>query len=151
MAMSVSELCNREVVIINRTEPIREAVRLMRKHHVGDVVVVEAVQGHRRPIGILTDRDIVVELLAAGVDLDAVAAGDAMSFELLTARESDDLLETLARMRERGVRRAPVVNDVGVLVGILALDDIIEVIAEQLVSVAGLIGCERNREQRLRP
>lgn len=151
MPVSVSELCNREVVIINRTEPIREAVRLMRKHHIGDVVVVEAVQGHRRPVGILTDRDIVVELLAAGVDLDAVAAGDAMSFDLLTARESDDLLDTLARMRERGVRRAPVVNDVGALVGILALDDIIEVIAEQLASVAGLIGCERNREQRLRP
>jgi CBS domain-containing protein len=149
--MSIGELCNREVVIVNRQEPIREAVRLMRKHHVGDVVVVETVQGHRRPVGILTDRDIVVELLAAGADLDAVASGDAMSYELLTARESDELPETLARMRERGVRRVPVVDDVGNLVGILTLDDLIELTAEQLSSMAGLVGCERDREARLRP
>jgi CBS domain-containing protein len=149
--MFVGELCNREVVVINRQEPIREAVRLMRKHHVGDVVVVETVQGHRRPVGILTDRDIVIELLAAGIDLDAVATGDAMSYELLTARESDELLETLGRMRARGVRRVPIVDDVGNLVGILTLDDLIELTADQFSSMAGLVAHERDREVRLRP
>jgi CBS domain-containing protein len=149
--MSIGELCNREVVVVSRDEPIREAVRLMRRYHIGDVVVIESRDAHRRPVGILTDRDIVIELLAADLDLGAVAIGDAMSFDLVTVRESDDLLETIDRMRERGVRRVPVVNDAGALVGILAVDDIIELVAEQLSGLARLIARERTREQQRRP
>lgn len=149
--MSIGEVCNREVVVVNRDESIREAVRLMRRHHIGDVVVVETREGHRRPVGIFTDRDIVIDLLAADLDLDAVAIGDAMSFDLVTVRESDDLLETIDRMCERGVRRVPVVNDAGALVGILAVDDIIELAAEQLSGLARLIRRERAREQQRRP
>lgn len=149
--MSIDELCNREVVVVERDEPVREAVRLMRRHHIGDVIVVEMREGHRRPVGILTDRDIVIELLAAALDLDAVSIGDAMSFDLVTVRESDDLLETIARMRERGVRRVPVVDDAGGLVGILAVDDILELVAEQLSGLVSLISRERTREQQRRP
>jgi CBS domain-containing protein len=149
--MSIGELCNREVVVVNRDESIREAVRLMRQHHIGDVVVVETKEGHRRPIGILTDRDIVIELLAADLDLDKLAIGDAMSFDLVTVRESDELLETIDRMGERGVRRVPVVNDAGALVGILAVDDMIAIAAEQLSGLARLVSRERSREQKRRP
>lgn len=150
--MSVGELCNREVIVVNRDEPIREAVRLMRAHHVGDViVVVETQDGHRRPVGVLTDRDIVIELLAAGIDIDAVAVGDTMSFELLTAREDDELVDTVGRMREHGVRRVPVVDDRGALVGILSVDDIIEIVAEEVSGLAGLIRREREQEIAHRP
>lgn len=149
--MSVGELCNREVIVVNRDEPIREAVRLMRAHHVGDVIVVETKDGHRRPVGVLTDRDVVIELLAADIDIDTVAVGDAMSFELVTAREDDELVDTVARMREYGVRRMPVVDDRGALVGILAVDDIIEIVAEEVSSLAGLIRREREQEIVHRP
>lgn len=149
--MSVGELCNREVIVVNRDEPIREAVRLMRAHHVGDVIVVETQDGHRRPVGVLTDRDIVIELLAAGIDIDAVAVGDTMSFELLTAREDDELVDTVGRMREHGVRRVPVVDDRGALVGILSVDDIIEIVAEEVSGLAGLIRREREQEIAHRP
>lgn len=149
--MSIGELCSREVVVVNRDEPIREAVRLMRQHHIGDVIVVETREGHRRPVGILTDRDIVIELLSAGVDLESVAIRDAMSFELVTVRESDDLLETIERMGERGVRRVPVVDDAGALVGILSIDDVIELAAEQLSGLARLVRRERMHEQQRRP
>ena len=148
--MSIGEVCNRDVVIADRSDSILNAVRLMRKYHVGDVVVVEEKEGHRRPIGILTDRDIVVELLAAGVDLDALTISDAMSFDLLTLRESDDLLDSIERMQRRGVRRAPVVDDRDALVGILTVDDIIDLISEQLRGVTKLIGRERSSEERRR-
>ena len=149
--MSIGEVCNRDVVIADRSDSILNAVRLMRKYHVGDVVVVEEKEGHRRPIGILTDRDIVVELLAAGVDLDALAISDAMSFDLWTLRESDDLLDSIERMQRRGVRRAPVVDDRDALVGILTVDNIIDLISEQLRGVTKLIGRERSSEERRRP
>ena len=149
--MSVGVVCNREVVIVDRGDSILDAVRLMRKHHVGDVIVVEEKEGHKRPVGILTDRDIVVELLAAGVDLETLTISDAMSFDLLTLRESDDLMDSIDRMQKRGVRRAPVVDDNGALAGIITVDDIIGLVSEQLWGVAKLIGRERSREERRRP
>src|SRR4030065_513698 len=82
----------------------------LRTHHVGDLVVVEEKAGQRIPVGILTDRDLVIEILAKDVDMNAVTVGDVMSGELLTARASDGLYETLQRMRAKGVRRVPVVN-----------------------------------------
>ena len=149
--MSIGDVCNRDVVIADRSDSILDAVRLMRKYHVGDVVVVEEKEGHRRPVGILTDRDIVIELLAAGVDLGALTISDAMSFDLLTLRERDDLMDGIERMQQRGVRRAPVVDERDALVGILTVDDVIDLISEQLWSVTKLIGRERSSEERRRP
>lgn len=148
--MLVGELCNREVVIVDRDATILEAAKLMRWHHVGDVIVAEERGGEKVPIGILTDRDIVVELLAEEIDLAIVSVGDAMSFELLTAAENDDLLETVQRMRNRGVRRLPVVNAAGGLVGILTLDDVLEILAEQLSDVVRLVGNEQHAEHERR-
>lgn len=146
--MPISELCNRDVVVVRRSESVREAIRLMRKHHIGDVVVVDE---HRHPQGMLTDRDIVIELLAADVDLDSVTIGDAMSFEVITAREDDGLMATIERMQEQAVRRLPVVDDAGALVGILTFDDVIQLLARQLSGLARLIEQERHRESALRP
>ena len=151
--MQVGEACNREVIVVDRDEPISGAVNLMREHHVGDVVVVDNRGGESRPLGILTDRDIVVELLAESVDMDSVTVGDAMSYELVTANEDEELTEAIDRMRDRGVRRLPVVNAAGGLVGILAVDDIMDLLAEQLHALAALVSKEqrRERERRTRP
>jgi CBS domain-containing protein len=145
--MTVGEICNREVIIIDQDGPIQEAIRLMREHHVGDVVVVEQRGGERYPVGILTDRDIVVEILAEGVDLDAVAIKDVMSYQLLEVRERDDVADALRLMRSKGVRRLPVVNDQGVLAGILSVDDVMDVLAEELMDLATLIRREQLKEQ----
>jgi CBS domain-containing protein len=144
--MKVGEICNREVVVIDREAAILEAAQLMRRHHVGDVVVTEERGGTRVPVGILTDRDIVVELLAEQVPLEAVSVGDAMSSELLTVSEEEEVMDVLQRMRGRGVRRAPVVDRSGALAGILAVDDMIDLIAEQLSDLVKLIGNEQQRE-----
>ncbi len=150
-AMCVREVCNREVIIIDREGSIREAAGLMRKYHVGDVVVVEEKNEERVPVGILTDRDIVLEFIALDVDIDSVTVGDAMSFELITAREEDDVMETIKQMRHKGVRRIPVVNNRGGLEGILAVDDLIEVLSEQLTDLARLVMGEQQRESEKRP
>lgn len=148
--MKIGEVCNREVIYVDRGASILEAARLMRRHHVGDVVVAEEKEGVRVPVGILTDRDIVVELLAEEVPLDTVTVGDVMTFDLLTAREEEELAPAIRQMKIRGVRRMPVVSKAGALVGILAADDLIEVIAEQLADLVKLIGVEQRREQERR-
>ncbi|HXV19562.1 MAG TPA: CBS domain-containing protein [Desulfuromonadales bacterium] len=144
--MKVGEICNREVVFVDREAAILEAAQLMRRHHVGDVVVTEERAGIRVPVGILTDRDIVVELLAEQIPLEAVAVGDAMSSELLTVSAEEEVMDALLRMRGRGVRRAPVVDPGGALAGILAVDDLIDLVAEQLSDLVKLIGNEQQRE-----
>ena len=145
--MSVGEYCNREVVITDRDTTILEAAKLMRRHHVGSLIVVDEKKGRRVPVGILTDRDIVVELLAVDVDLKKISVGDAMSYDLVTVTEEDDIMETVEKMRGWGVRRLPVLDHEGAIVGLLAVDDMIELIAEQMNNLAKLVSVERIREQ----
>lgn len=144
--MPIGEICNREVVIAERSLPITAATQLMRAHHVGDIVVVEERAGRRHPVGIVTDRDIVVEVVAAGVNPDALKLGDIMGVEVATVRESEGLFEALRYMRNRGVRRMPVVDHEGGLVGILTLDDLLSLLAEEMMELAKLVSHERQRE-----
>ena len=148
--MNVGEVCNREVVVIGKKDSIREAAKLMRSFHVGNLVVVEERDNERFPVGILTDRDIVIELLAKDIDPGAVDIGDAMSYELVMARDEEDIRDAIKRMKSKGVRRVPVVNKNGVLVGILAMDDLIDIFAEELKDLAELIIREQKREREAR-
>lgn len=148
--MNVGEICSREVIVMDRGESLPEAVRLMRENHVGDVVVTENRAGSTVPVGILTDRDILIEVVAQNVPLDSLAVSDVMSFDLLSVRETDSEADALAAMRRKGVRRAPVVDAKGALVGIVSVDDVIEVLAEQLGSIAALISREQQQERQRR-
>lgn len=145
--MRVGEMCVRDVVIVDKEGSILDAAQLMREFHVGDVVVVEQHHGRSVPIGILTDRDIVIELIAEEVGFDAVAIKDVMSFKLITAGEDESLDEAIERMRDHGVRRLPVVDGAGTLVGVLGADDLIDLSAEQLVNLVSLINKEHKHEQ----
>ena len=145
--MTIGKVCNREVVFIHAQASIPEAARLMREYHVGDLVVIKEKTGKRVPVGIVTDRDIVLEVIAEGVSMDDVNVGDIMSDNLVTARESDGLLETVKVMRAKGIRRLPVVNDDNELVGILSVDDLIDLFSEQIVDLARLIAREQGREK----
>lgn len=148
--MSAGEYCNRDVVIAETSASLRVAIDLMRSKHVGDVVVVGKENRSTKPIGILTDRDIVVEMLAEDVDLDTVSIGDVMSFELVTVDEQTKLMDAIKLMRTKGVRRLPVVNREGGLVGILSADDILELLAEQLTDLTALIAKEIYKERKFR-
>lgn len=144
--MAVGEICNREVVIAKKALSVVDAAQLMRKHHVGDLVVVEEKNGSWHPVGIVTDRDIVVEVVAAGVNPDALKVGDIMGPEVATVRESEGLFEALRYMRGKGVRRMPVVDRDGGLVGILTLDDLLSLLAEEMTELAKLVSHARQRE-----
>ena len=148
--MKIADVCNVEVITVETHDSLRNAAALMRQHHVGDVIVVDRSGGYLAPLGILTDRDIVVEIVAEGVELEDVTVGDAMTGDLITAGEDDELLATLERMREHAVRRLPVINDKGVLVGIVTVDDIIGLLAKGLTEVWALIVRERRHEAELR-
>jgi CBS domain-containing protein len=145
--MNIGQICNRHVVHIGKNERVLEAARRMRDEHVGALVIVEERAGNHVPVGILTDRDIVVGLLAK--DFEHIAqldVADLVTREVVTANESDDLAEVLTRMQVQGIRRMPVVNDAGRLVGIFTLDDLLGVLFGNLAAVVSLIGRERRRE-----
>ena len=148
--MSIGEFCTREVVIAERDTGIVELAQLMRKHHVGDVIVVDKQGDFVVPVGIVTDRDIVVELIAGKVDLDSVTTGDVMSPELITAREKEGIWDTLQRMRSKGIRRLPVINEDGGLEGILTVDDLIDLLADELDLLAKIAGRGQELEKKKR-
>ena len=149
--MKVGELCNRSVVTAEPDMSIHEAARLMREHHVGCLVVIRENEGQVEPAGIVTDRDIVVELLAKDIALDTVTVGDIMSFALLKVGEDDSVFECTQRMRSRGVRRVPVITRSGALAGILALDDILSLLGEELSLMCKLTEREAEQEANKRP
>ncbi len=146
--MRTGEYCIREVVVVQRESTVVEAARLMRDYHVGDLVVVEKRDGERVPVGILTDRDIVVEVIAKEADyLTALLVGDIMNPDPVTAREDESLSDVLKRMCSHGVRRIPVVNDRGGLEGILSIDDLIEQVCDELTDITRLIAWQQKREK----
>jgi len=146
--MTVGDFCNRQVVLACREESVTEAARRMRDFHVGTLVVVDEHEGRRFPVGVLTDRDLVVRILAQDRRAaDATVVGEAMTSKLVTAQETDDLVDALKKMRSFGVRRLPVVNESGGLEGVLAFDDLVEFVADELSDLSSLLAREQKRER----
>jgi CBS domain-containing protein len=145
--MNIGQRCNRQVVTIEKGEPVLEAARRMRDEHVGDLVVVEERAGRRVPVGMLTDRDIVVGLVAQDVShLAELDVGDILTRDIITATEEEDIETVLGRMQRQGIRRMPVVDEKGGLVGIFTVDDLLGLLSEDLLTVVALIGRERRQE-----
>lgn len=143
--MKTGEVCNREVASIRPQSSLYEASRVMREAHVGCIVVTDESRPPR-PLGIVTDRDVVVEVVAAGLDPGTVTVGEIMSSNLVVAREDEDALVSLKTMRRRGVRRLPVVDAKGSLSGIVTLDDLLEAGANAVNDVVQAIASERALE-----
>ena len=145
--MTAGELCNRTVYIIHPEESILEAARLMKTHHVGCLVVVEERGDERVPVAMLTDRDLVVKGLAeAPRELARLRVAQVMSDGLVTARENERMYDVRKKMRSRGVRRIPVVDAQDRLQGIIAFDDLVDWLAQELADLARLVSREQERE-----
>lgn len=144
--MPIGEICTREVAVADRAMTILEAAQAMRKQHAGNVVVVEEQDGNRIPVGIITDRDIVVSVVATKLDASIFTAGDLAMQELTTCREDEGILECVRRMRIKGIRRMPVVDSRGGLVGIVTVDDILQLLAEEMNAIGKLIEREQVEE-----
>lgn len=149
---TAGEFCNRTTVIAKKGETLLDVAHRMREHHVGSVIVVEHSEQGAMPVGILTDRDIVVRVLAAtDRHIHAYRVSDVMTEDVVKAREDEDLLDVLKRMRAYGVRRVPVVNSTGHLQGIIALDDVVDFLQEQITDVSTLFSREATLEAKTSP
>lgn len=152
VAFTAGALSQHEVITVERTMPLTEAARLMREQHVGCLVVVrrETAQG-RVPVGVLTDRDITVTVVAGGLDAATLRVGDVVDERLVSVREDDPLPEVLGVMRRAGVRRVPVTGAHDHLVGILSLDDVLLALAVSLQQVVETVQAELRSEPQRRP
>lgn len=149
--MTVGNICSRDVVVAPRGELIVDAAKRMRTSHVGALVVVENRDGRQVPIGILTDRDIVVAALAGEPDhINYLIVDDAMTSDPKTGAEQDPIETALKKMREHGIRRLPIVDASGALVGILTLDDILRYLTAQQSELVAAVGREQQRERQYR-
>jgi len=148
--MPIGELCSREVVFATRKTSITEAAQLMRQYHVGDLVVVDLVDDKRVPVGVVTDRDIVIEIVGESLQVDDFTIGDIMSRQLISVPEKEGVIETIRLMRAHGIRRIPVVDDEGGLAGIISADDMLDLLAEELTELAKVAPRQQACEARSR-
>jgi len=138
--MPIGDVCVRDVVVATKDVTIQQAAVLMRRHHVGDLVVVqEGANGRQIPVGIVTDRDIVVSVIAPTLNAGVYTIGDLVARELVTVAEDQGVFETIQHMRMTGVRRMPVVGREGGLVGIVSSDDLIQLLSDEMSELAKLI------------
>lgn len=144
--MRINEVCTREVVDISPETSIREAAHRMRKRHVGCLVVVEHRDGIVVPMGMLTDRDIVVSVVSPGIDADVLTVSDVMSSPVVTCLETEDLFDGLMRMRQIGVRRLPVLDASGSVCGLLSADDVVSALSWHLRELSSALATEQVRE-----
>jgi CBS domain-containing protein len=148
--MAIGDICKRDVAFAVRDTTVDAAAKLMRQYHVGSLVVIDPDDLSRRPVGIVTDRDLVLEVYALNLDPNAITIGDIMTEELVTVPESFGVMETTKLMGKKGIRRVPVVDHEGNLAGIVTIDDVLVVLADELNDVARAVTHEQSREVRMR-
>jgi CBS domain-containing protein len=149
--MTAADLCVRNVATALRSTPLDEAARSMRSAHVGSLVVVDETAEGRVVAGILTDRDIVTTVVARDVQPATLRVGDVMTPDVVCVREDDSLHDVLAAMQRRRVRRLPVTGAQNRLVGMIAADDLLRLLATQLQALSQLLGEQVKVEQMTRP
>ena len=144
--MTIGAICNREVITVQRDATVLHAAMLMRQYHVGDVVVIENRKDITVPIGIVTDRDVVIEVVATELDTAVITVGDIMVASLAVVKDSVGVLEAIQLMTGKGVRRLPVVDDGGSLMGIVTLDDLLLLLAKEFGALSKLVAREQKNE-----
>lgn len=144
MATQLKDFATTVVAVVEPETSALAAAKSMRKNHVGALVVVDAV--NHRPVGILTDRDLVLALMAEGLDPAVFTAGDIMSVDLVVAKPEMDVMDAVHLMRTNRLRRLVIVDEAGLLVGIVTMEDILELLTRQLADLAAAVLGSRDRE-----
>ncbi len=148
--MKLAEVYTPNVACCSPQTTAAEAARLMREKHVGDLVILDDLEEERAPVGIVTDRDLVVAVMAAGLDARAVKVGDLMRAPVVLAEESEDATVAIERMRKHGVRRLPVVGAHGALQGVVSLDDLWSRLAADAAALDAVVTEGQRKEARAR-
>ncbi len=140
--MSLERIYKTDVVTVPPDATVLDVARLMRTHHTGSVVVVE----DHCPVGFITDRDIVVKLVAADLDSKRISASDVMSTPPALVNINYDPLDVTRIMRARGLRRLPVVDEHRHLLGIVTLDDVLRLLGTEIANLAEAVQLEISKE-----
>ncbi|MDE2156874.1 MAG: CBS domain-containing protein [Xanthomonadaceae bacterium] len=148
--MRIADICTRQVVSTDAAVSVHEAAEMMRKHHVGSLVVTEQPNGERIPIGFITDRDIVLAVVAVGISTDALMVSDIMNRNVATCTENEDIFDAIETMRARGVRRLPVLDSGGGLTGMLSADDIYGALGTHMRELGAALTHEQAHEMNAR-
>jgi predicted transcriptional regulator len=148
--MKVGDICRRAVIAIENSMDVTAAAELMRQQHVGFLIVYRSGDELRQPIGVLTDRDLVIEVIAKKVDPAALNVDDVMTRQPLVANQTEELGDVLQAMRMAGIRRVPVTDTRGALVGVVAIDDAFDVITGFMCDITGSVKNEQRQEWRAR-
>jgi CBS domain-containing protein len=145
--MLLKEFCSTNVASCGPQTTVVQAASLMRQRHVGDLLVVDDPQDEGVPLGIVTDRDIVIEVLGKGLDPAKTTVGSLMRTPVVIAHETEDTTVVIERMKAHGVRRLPVVAREGEVVGIITLDDLLRVFVADANGLLGIMAKGQSNEQ----
>jgi len=145
MSTRLKDFATSLVAVVEPETTALVASQLMRQHHIGALVVVEA-HDKNRPVGILTDRDLVLGLMAEGLDPALFTVGDIMSVELVLANADMDAMDAVQLMRTHRLRRLILVDDAGQLSGIATMEDVLELLTRELANLATAVLGARDRE-----
>jgi len=148
--MLLKDMCTVDVVTAGAKSTVADAARLMRQKHVGDIVVVAESEGGGMPIGIVTDRDIAIEVVAKGLDAATTQLSTLIHPPVVIAEDNEDTTTVITRMRAHGVRRVPVVDRHGNVVGIVTLDDFLALLVADAGALLDTMKTGRQHEQRIR-
>jgi CBS domain-containing protein len=148
--MLLNSICMLDVACCSPRTTALEAAHIMRQKHIGDLVVVDDGGEKAKPLGVITDRDIVVEVLGKGLDPSVTLVSSLIRTPVVIANEGEDTSHALERMSSHGVRRLPVVSNSGTLVGIITVDDLLKRLAADAKSLVDIVSREQTHEERAR-
>jgi CBS domain-containing protein len=144
-AVNVGDLCGRDPVVIEESGSACAAAELMRVNAVNCVMVVRRQGGLCKAVGIVTDYDLVTQVVATNREAETLTVAEIMSADLIEVEETTSLWEAADLMRQEGVRQLPVVDDEGYLLGVFRMDDVLQVVTAELAELLGTIGSEAQR------
>lgn len=146
--MNIAALCQRQIITVDADASLADAARLMRAHHVGALVVTGSAPDGLQVVGIITDRDLVIDALARGLDTQGVAIGELASAQVASVFEGVPIDSAIQAMQQEGVRRLLVVDAERRLTGIVSLDDLMPALAASMAGLADVIRSGIDREAR---
>ncbi|MDY6818374.1 MAG: CBS domain-containing protein [Halobacteriales archaeon] len=135
--MSIEAIARQDVIAVPPTTSVDELVRTMREERIGSVVI----EDEEGPVGIVTDRDLVMQALGSNIDIEGMTAQDLMSGDLVTVEMDSGVYELVRTMADESVRRVPVVEN-GELAGIVTMDDVLVLLSMELQNLATVIRAE---------
>lgn len=137
--MSICDISKKKVFTLSKSEPIWRAAKLMKDEGVGSIIITHDEEGEEVPIGIITDRDVAIKVVAEKRNAENIKISEIMSGDLLIIDDDQDIRSTIELMKKKGVRRAPVMNDDDEICGIISLDDLFVYMTDELNNLADVV------------